>query len=93
MLPGTWPSGTGVPGTLGEKPEGAASGEPPGAQLAGGCAPGTGTAGAPPGRLRSRLVAHCASVAGSMGAALCGTGIAGVVLKSISLTAGKLPKE
>jgi hypothetical protein len=81
LLPGTCPSGTGVPGTLGDRPEGAANGEPPGAQVAGGCAPCTGTTGASPGRLRSRLVASCASAAVSNGEA--GMGV--VTLKTLPL--------
>ena len=39
LAPGTCPCGNGVPGTLGPKPAGLASGEPAGAMLTGACTP------------------------------------------------------
>jgi hypothetical protein len=66
LLPGTWPMGIGVPGTLGPKPAGLASGEPGGAILPGACTPGTlAKAGDSPGRAENSAVAMRASVAGS----------------------------
>ena len=63
----------GVPGTLGEKPAGLASGEPPGAQVVGGWAPKAAVDGgwgvALPGRLRNRAVASWARAPVSSGAA------------------------
>ena len=39
LAPGTCPCGNGVPGTLGPKPAGLASGDPAGAMLTGACTP------------------------------------------------------
>jgi hypothetical protein len=89
LAPGICPCGIGVPGTLGPKPAGLASGEPGGAMLAGNCAPGTrglatpGNAlGGVPGSAANMALAMRARTAGSNGAS---PGIDGVLLTAAYL--------
>lgn len=67
LAPGICPCAIGVPGTLGDRPEGLASGEPPGAKETGGCEPKAGEGVAVPGRLRNSSLARRASAPVSSG--------------------------
>lgn len=78
-----------MPGTLGPKPAGLASGEPAGATLAGNCAPGTSPLATPgtesggvPGSAENMALAMRARIAGSNGAS---PGIDGVLLTAAYL--------
>ena len=86
LAPGTCPCGNGVPGTLGPRPAGLASGEPAGAMLTGACTPaGAGDAWA-------KLGTEAGGVDGSPRPAVL-AGLAGLPVGSWGVSPGRAEKN
>ena len=84
LAPGTSPCGNGVPGTLGPKPAGLASGEPAGAMLTGACTP------AGPGDAWAKLGTVAGGVDGNPRPA---TGLGGLPAGSWGVSPGRAEKN